>query len=614
MTHPFLFHSQTQDGFCLSQGLAQVTLRTQSQGIEKVYLRHEPDNEEYLVEMQPIESVGALKQWRASFALNSDRDVTQYVFKVLTEDGQYWLDARGVQKRMPGSEYHFKYNAKHQPPAWVKEQVFYQIFPDRFCNGNPDISVKDGEYTVKNGTRPVVAKAWGEAVDTGSGYGGCEFYGGDLAGIASKLDYLQTLGVSALYLNPIFTAPSNHKYDTTDYLTVDPHLGTNQEFAELTQALHQRDMKVILDAVFNHTSCEHPWLDRGGKGDNGAYHHSDSPYRDYYFFDGDTKNYIGWKGIENLPVLNFAHQAVRDYIYQGEDAVIRHWLKAPYQIDGWRFDVIHMLGEGEGAYNNAHYVQAFRQATKAENPQAYVLGEHFFEATKWLQGEQEDGSMNYYGFAHPVRALLAQQDIAYDPITIDGCEFVEWLNEARAKVPWLNQLSQLNQLDSHDTARFITLLNQHQGYMEIALGLLFTYVGTPCLYYGTEVGLAGGQDPDNRRCFPWEQVDTSPWFGYVQRLIQLRTTHPCLQQGAILFLAIEKDHFAFTRQLGEECALVVVNLANHTKPISLPFWQTGISAGQLTPMMEQRASLAISEDMCMEIAPESISVWMVDAK
>ena len=320
---------------------------------------------------------------------------------------------------------------------------------------------------------------------------------------------------------------------------------------------------------------------------SGAYDHADSPYHDYYFFDSDdSKKYAGWKGISSLPVLNFSNVAVRDHIYQSEDSVIKHWLKAPYNVDGWRFDVIHMLGEGEGAYNNAHYVKAFRDSTKEENPEAYILGEHFFEATSWLQGEQEDGSMNYYGFAHPVRALLAKQDIAYEPINIDMLAFSDWLAEARAKIPWLNQLSQLNQLDSHDTARLLTLLSGDQAKQKLALTLLFTYVGTPCLYYGSEVGLEGGQDPDNRRCFPWGEEDASPWFPFHQALIKLRKERRSLQGGAYLELYCDAETLVYVRSLEGENSLVVLNLSKNEKVLSLPIWKLGQEQGELVGLLD----------------------------
>ncbi|WP_261902892.1 maltodextrin glucosidase [Vibrio fortis] len=593
---PYLFHAQTSDYVQLEQRVVTLKLHTERDDWAKVQIRHEPDNEEYLVDMSLAGKQGRLFVWEAKIPLNTDQAITHYTFKLLSQSGQFWLDSQGVHIRMPSRAHHFKLNADHQPPNWVAEQVFYQIFPERFCNGNPEISVQPGEYRLKEGTVDVVVKEWGADVEGHNGTGAAEFFGGDLAGIHSKLDYLQELGVTALYLNPIFQSPSNHKYDTTDYYNVDSHFGTNQEFAALSDDLHSRGMKVVLDAVFNHTSVEHPWFDKLGKGDAGAFGKPDSEYHDYYFFnDDDAQTYVGWKGINSLPVLNFSNESVREYIYQSEDSVIKHWLKAPYSVDGWRFDVIHMLGEGEGAYNNAHYVREFRNAAKSQNPDAYILGEHFFEATSWLQGDQEDGSMNYYGFAHPVRALLAKQDIAYEPIDISMRDFSEWLGEARAKVPWQNQLSQLNQLDSHDTARFISLLEGDVEKQSIALTLLMTYVGTPCLYYGTEVGLEGGQDPDNRRCFPWGEEQTSSWFAFTQNLIQLRRERASLQTGAYQELYCDDEVLIYARSLEQEHTLTVINLGSSMSEITLPVWKLGIESGVLKSAIDESLVFQIED-------------------
>lgn len=604
---PYLYHAQTSDFVDLERGFLTLKLHTEREDWNKVQLRHEPDNEEYLVDMSLVGRQGRLFIWEARIPLNTDQPITHYTFKLLSKTGQFWLDAQGVHLRMPSRSHHFKFNAEHQPPSWVAEQVFYQIFPERFCNGNPDISVQPGEYRLKEDTLDVVVKDWGDAVEGHNGTGAAEFFGGDLAGIHSKLNYLQDLGITALYLNPIFHSPSNHKYDTTDYYNVDPHFGTNQEFAALSDDLHSRGMKVVLDAVFNHTSVEHPWFDKLGRSETGAFGQPQSEFRDYYFFNNiEATQYVGWKGIHSLPVLNFSNEAVRDYIYQAEDSVIKHWLKAPYGIDGWRFDVIHMLGEGEGAYNNAHYVREFRDAAKSENPDAYILGEHFFEATSWLQGDQEDGSMNYYGFAHPVRALLAKQDIAYDPIDINVRDFSNWLSEARAKVPWLNQLSQLNQLDSHDTARFISLLNGDTAKQEIALALLMTYVGTPCLYYGTEVGLEGEQDPDNRRCFPWGEEQTSSWFEYTQTLIKLRQERASLQTGAYQELYCDEEMLVYVRSLGQEHTLVAINLGQTSSEVVIPVWKLGLESGDMREVFADNDVLSIDKGQ-LQVSLQSMS-------
>ncbi|UPQ89580.1 maltodextrin glucosidase [Vibrio sinaloensis] len=576
MSFPFLYHGQTTPWVTLERRKLTLTLATdKTTPFHQVLIRHEPDNEEYFAAMSVIQETEHLRYWQGEFELRHDQPLNSYTFKLILEKQQYWLSAWGVTNRMPGLEKHFKINPDQRPPSWVKHQVFYQIFPDRFCNGKPEISTQDNEYQVADERKTIVAKQWEEPVDNQSGNGGYEFYGGDLYGVEHKLDYLQELGITTLYLNPIFASPSNHRYDTMDYYNVDPHLGNNEHFAALCGDTHQRGMKIVLDAVFNHTSTEHPWFNRlGWHQDPGAYQSSQSRYRDYYFFAGDSQQYIGWKGVKSLPVLNFENAKVRDAIYQSEDSIIKYWLKPPYNIDGWRFDVIHMLGEGEGAKNNAHYVKAFRDSAKAVNPDSYVLGEHFFEASSWLQGDQEDGSMNYYGFAHPLRALLANKDIALDPISITMFEFRDWLAEARAKIPWDNQLAQLNQLDSHDTPRFFTLLDQNQALFKIAVTFLFTYVGTPCLYYGTEIGMQGGADPDNRRCMEWDKLHQSELLPFFKQQIELRKTRPALRYGSYIELYCDEACLVFARTCSEDTVLVGINLSQVEKDVSLSAEQT----------------------------------------
>ncbi len=608
MSLPFAHHAQTSDGFVHQNGELSLTLNTESDLYSKVYIRHEPDNEESLVEMRPVGKLGRLTQWKACISINPDKPLTHYVFKMLTATAQHWLDARGVHNRIPPRDYHFKYNSQYQPPEWVKKQVFYQIFPDRFCNGNSAISVKSNEYSIRGGKRNVIAKQWGEAVSTHDSNGSIEFYGGDLAGVRSKLDYLQKLGITTIYLNPIFTSLSNHKYDTTDYFNIDPHIGTNEEFAELCDDVHRRGMKIVLDAVFNHTSAEHPWFDRFGQFDNGAFSCEQSPYRNYYLFDHEN-NYACWKGVENLPVLNFLNSEVREYIYEGNSSVVKHWLRSPYAIDGWRFDVIHMLGEGSGARNNAYYVRQFRDSVKQVNPEAYVLGEHFFEATQWLQGDQEDGAMNYYGFAHPVRAWLTGYDIAYEPISLSTKEFVEWILEAQAKIPWLNQLAQLNQLDSHDTMRWATLVKGENALIDIGVTLLMTMVGTPCVYYGTEVNLEGGLDPDNRRCFPWEKASQ---VNQLKDLIEIRNGNIELQQGAVLFLYCEDNCLAYARYFENGVTLVVVNLNTEPKHVAVPMWQIGIENSKATNFRSQEICNIC--DGILELTLEATSVDLFKVK
>ena len=615
MQTPFLFHGQDQAWLRASVTELTLTVATaQDFTPAAFFVRCEPDNEEKLIPLHESGSKGQLKLWSTIIPLNQDKATTVYCFKTVTNERQWWLSAIGVTSRVPAREQQFRYNTEDQPPAWVQQQIFYQIFPDRFANGNPDLNVVDNEYHLAGNAKPAVTRAWHEGVSTHEKQGACEFFNGDLHGIRDRIDYLKELGITTLYLNPVFASLSNHKYDTCDYLNVDPHLGSNELLAEISAELHDKGMKIILDGVFNHTSLNHPWFDRFNKRSDGlgAWQNPTSPYRHFYQFDGDSENYIGWNGHKSLPKLNFLNPEVQDYFYAAEDAVIRHWLKPPYNIDGWRLDVIHMLGEGEGAKNNAHYVRAFRQATKAENPETYLLGEHFFEASAWLQGDQEDGAMNYYGFAHPVRAFFTGLDIVYAPCHIDAAEFAAWLNEAAAKIPWQNQLSQLNQLDSHDTMRFLTMAQGNEQTLRNALMMLFCWVGAPCLYYGTEVALEGGQDPDNRRPFPWQRLDSrSDMIEFIRNLTQLRQQSIVLQSGSVQWLLAEGDILAFARSHHNKIVVYTLNRGATAQTLTLPIWQTGSTCTTLHTLNGEAYEVNGQGEITITLASNTATIlWM----
>lgn len=542
-----------------------------------VYLRAEPDNEEQLITMHPAGTTNGLARFEAELPWDRANEATHYAFKVLHGRRQTWLAADGMHPHLPPRELLFKVCRAHVPPAWVAEQIVYQIFPDRFCQGDPGHAVATDEYVYGLGHSRVVQKPWGAPIDRS--VAATAFYGGDLVGIRHQLAYLQgELGVTMLYLNPIFTSGSNHKYDTEDYENVDPHLGGNAALVELAAALRGRGMRLVLDAVVNHTGANHPWFNRLGRhAEVGAFQSADSPWRAWYLFSG-TGAYASWKGHGSLPVLDFGNPEVRAQVYGDPDAILRRWLRPPYAIDGWRFDVIHMLGEGPGAHNNAHHVREMRRAVRDENPDAYVMGEHFGEATRWLQGEQEDGAMNYYGFAHPLRAWLAERDLGDDPAELSTPELEHWLTSARARVPYANQLAQLSLLDSHDTSRFLTALGGDLGRMQLAVTLLFTYAGVPCIYYGDEIGLEGGGDPDCRRCFDWDRARwNAPLHAHYRRLIAWRKQRAEWRHGAYQTLAVSDDALVFARYVEGAVTLVGVNRGAAPAVLPLPLGELPVA-------------------------------------
>jgi alpha-glucosidase len=528
---------------------AQVLLLTDHAGADAVQLRTLADNEAELLPMAPAGRHGMLHGWQATLPWDGGFETTRYAFRLVAGGRAHWLAADGMHARVPAEAVHFRIHPGERPPGWVPDQVFYQVFPDRFCRASP---LPPSRALLPPGGEP---KAWNDPIDVANP--AHSFWGGDLAGLERQLPYLHDeLGVTALYLNPVFAAGSNHRYDTWDYTQVDPLLGGNAALASLCRALRERGMRLVLDAVVNHTGVQHPWFDHDSRPSTpGAARSPASPFRGFYAIDS-AGTPLGWKGHASLPVLDFASPAVCDAVYGAPDSVLRRWLRPPWAIDGWRLDVIHMLGEGPGARNNATHVRAFRRAIREENREAYVLGEHFAEATRWLQGDQEDGAMNYHGFTHPLRAWLG----AAGEAPLATAEFERWLAEARGLIPWDNQLAQLNLLGSHDTARALTLLGGDLRRLTLALTLLFTYPGVPCLYYGDEIGLDGGGDPDCRRPFPWRREQ---WNGTLlaccQRLVRQRRQRAEWRRGAWQTLAQGRDHLVFARYTGRAVTVVALN-------------------------------------------------------
>ncbi|WP_395700386.1 maltodextrin glucosidase [Aquabacterium sp.] len=536
----------------------RVSLLTDCTEPTAVYLRTLPDNEETLLPMRHAGAWGALQRWELLVPWDAGNPATLYAFKLLHQGRQHWLAADGTHAHVPPEAQHFRV-PREAPPAWVRDQVFYQVFPDRFARGTGSTTDRHGETVYGSRPQPAQQLPWGAALDPA--HANTSFHGGDLDGVREQLDHVQQrVGASAIYLNPVFTSGSNHRYDTEDYDNVDPHLGGNAALERLAAEMRGRGMRLMLDAVVNHTGTNHPWFNRWGRhAEPGAAQSPASRWRDWYAFNRDGQP-MYWKGHDSLPVLDFSNPGLRAAVYEGEDAILKRWLRAPYAIDGWRLDVIHMVGEGAGARNNAHYVRGMRQAIKQVNEQAYVLGEHFSEATRWLQGDQEDGSMNYYGFAQPVWAWLAGEDVNGHATELSTAEFRAWLDRARAAIAHETQLVQFNLLGSHDTPRFMTRLRGNVARARLGMTLLFAYPGVPCLYYGDEVGMEGGGDPDCRRCMDWTEAG---WhhdlLAHVQALAALRRERAEWRDGALQWLAQGNEWVAFARYTGESMSLIAVN-------------------------------------------------------
>lgn len=453
---------------------------------------------------QPFPGVTA---WRAAIDLRSGQPRRRYSFKLLWIDRQLWFTPQGFSRFPPARLEQFAVDAPDSGPQWVADQVFYQIFPDRFARSASRDAQQDQVYYHHAAGQEIVLRDWDEPLTAQAG--GSTFYGGDLDGISEKLPYLKKLGVTALYLNPVFTAPSVHKYDTEDYRHVDPQFGGDPALMRLRLKTQQQGMRLVLDGVFNHSGDSHTWFDRHQRGSGGACHHPDSPWRDWYSFSPDGVA-LDWLGYSSLPKLDYQSESLVNEMYRGEDSIVRHWLKAPWNMDGWRLDVVHMLGEAGGAHNNLQHVAGITQAAKETQPDAYVFGEHFGDARQWLQADAEDAAMNYRGFTFPLWGFLANTDISYDPQQIDAQTCMAWMENYRAGLSHQQQLRMFNQLDSHDTARFKSLLGNDVARLPLAVVWLFSWPGVPCIYYGDEVGLDGDNDPFCRKTFPGRRKNRMP--------------------------------------------------------------------------------------------------------
>ena len=518
----------------------------------------------------------------------------RYCFEISDEEETCYYGRCGVSKEIV-EFYNFVIVPGFSTPDWAKGAVMYQIFTDRFYNGDPSNDVETNEYYYIGGYSTKV-KDWNKYP---AAMGVREFYGGDLKGVMEKLDYLQDLGVEVLYFNPLFVSPSNHKYDIQDYDYIDPHYGvivedggevlaegetenrkatkyqkrvtdlknleaSNQLFIELVEELHRRGMKIILDGVFNHCGSFNKWMDReriyeGQKDyEPGAFVSADSPYKSYFhFFDDDRAkwpyngSYDGWWGHDTLPKLNYEDSVkLENYIlYIG-----KKWVSPPYNVDGWRLDVAADLGQ-TNEYNHVFW-KKFREAVKSANPNALILAEHYGDPSEWLQGDEWDTVMNYDAFMEPVTWFLTgmekHSDEQREELRGNTDHFVGSITHHMGNMLMPSLQVAMNELSNHDHSRFLTRTNYMVGRVENlgpaaandyvnlavmreAVVMQMTWVGAPTVYYGDEAGVCGFTDPDNRRTYPWGH-ENQELIAFHREMIRIHKEHPALRTGSLNIL------------------------------------------------------------------------------
>ncbi len=553
--------------------------------------------------------------------------VFRYVFRISKGKETVYYDRVGVSDGIRVFQ-GFEIIPDFKTPDWAKGAIMYQIFVDRFCRGDGSNDVLDDEY-IYLGVPCIRTTNWSQYPSNFDvGY----FYGGDLQGVMDKLDYLKSLGVEAIYFNPIFVSPSNHKYDTQDYEHIDPHYAkivndggelvdpeaednlkatkyiirtTDKEnleasdrfFADFVDIAHQKGIKIILDGVFNHCGSFHKWLDKefiykNAKGyPKGAFHGVDSPYRSYFRFYEDTDSYDGWWGHSTLPKLFYENS---DKLVNEILAIARKWISPPYNVDGWRLDVAADLGHSE-EFNHRFWTK-FRKEVKKINPDVIILAEHYGDPYLWLNGKQWDTVMNYDAFMEPVSFFLTgmekHSEAFYAEKRGDGKLFWHTLLYAKARMPMPSYMCSMNELSNHDHSRFLTRTNMKVGRLHTvgskaanegvdvsifrqAVIMQMTLQGAPTIYYGDEVGVCGWTDPDNRRSFPWGKEDWNI-LEFHKYAINLHKRHKSLRCGSLIPILGEKDLIAYIRAVKDEQILVVIYTGSEEIEVDIPVWLMGL--------------------------------------
>ena len=560
----------------------------------------------------------------------------RYCFEVQSGTEKYYYGRCGISREIL-EYYNFVVVPGFSTPDWAKGAVMYQIFTDRFYNGDKSNDVETNEYYyIGDYSRRVTN--WDKYP---ANMGVREFYGGDLQGVMDKLDYLQELGVEVVYFNPLFVSPSNHKYDIQDYDYIDPHYGkivddggevlpdgvtdnsqatkykkrttglknleaSNELFIKLVEELHRRGMKVILDGVFNHCGSFNKWMDREriyeGEEDYepGAYVSADSPYRSYFRFfkEGPENwpyngNYDGWWGHDTLPKLNYEDSVkLENYIlYIG-----RKWVSPPYNVDGWRLDVAADLGRSN-EYNHDFW-KKFRTAVKDANPNALILAEHYGDPSDWLKGDEWDTVMNYDAFMEPITWFLTgmekHSDEAREELLGNIDNFIGSMAHHMSNMLTPSLQVAMNELSNHDHSRFLTRTNhmvgrvEHLGpeaaneyvnkaVMREAVVMQMTWVGAPTIYYGDEAGVCGFTDPDNRRTYPWGREDHE-LIAFHKEAIRIHKEHPALRTGSLKILGGEENVLAYARFKGNDRIVIVINNRSERTEVKVPVWEAEIPA------------------------------------
>ena len=518
---------------------------------EKAMLRIYHDGEPRIFEMK-LSKKGTVESW---YQVNVEIMNLQssYRFAFIGHGKYEYLNARGLFDHDVHSNNDFQIVAIPANPAWINSSVFYQIFPDRFARSGKVNITPDWAYP----------REW-NLLPRGRGkYTGQELYGGDLYGVQEHLDHVTELGANGIYFTPIFPSRSNHRYDATSFDHVDPILGGDEAFKSLIKVSKKKGIRILGDLTSNHCGAGHNWLAKAKKDKK-------SKERTYFFWDKSIKwGYVGWYGLESLPKLNYASKALRRAVYEAPNSIVKKWISPKFGMAGWRIDVGNMTGVQGGEDHHVEVMRGIRNAMQEVNPDTWLVAENGDFIASDLDGLGWQGAMNYQGFMRPFWNWINRnpeitggfQGLPFAMPKINGKQLVASIQEFNSTIPWRSLTASMMLLDSHDTARFRTVVLGDISAHKTAMTMMLSYPGVPSIFAGDEIGVEGSWGEDARRTINWE--DRSGWdlefFTEVKKLVKLRKSQDALINGGLRWISVENDYVAYLRESKKQTLLVLVS-------------------------------------------------------
>ena len=563
---------------------------------QEAFVRVYEDAEPRTYKLSRVKKLNTESWYQVSITIHNLHTIYRFVF---IGDGKYeWLNAYGLSDHDVHSNNDFQIVAIPDNPQWIHSSVFYQIFPDRFARSGTINEIPDWAYP----------RDWNELPRGRSKFTGQELYGGDLLGVQQHLDHVSDLGVNGIYFTPMFPSRSNHRYDATSFDHIDPVLGGDKAFQSLIAVAKKNRIRILGDLTSNHCGKGHDWLAKAKKNPRSKEH-------GYFYWDKKIKwGYVGWFGLESLPKLNYSSQALRQTMYGAKNSIVKKWLTPKFGMAGWRIDVGNMTGVQGPDNFHSEVAQGIRQAMQEVNPDTWLVAENGDFKASDLNGLGWQGAMNYQGFMRPFWNWINKnpeitggfQGLPFAMPKINGAQLVASIQEFNASVPWRSLTASMLLLDSHDTARFRTVVLGDKAAHVAAMTMMLTYPGVPSIFAGDEIGLEGSWGEDSRRTINWE--DRSQWdfefMAQVKNLIKLRKTHDALINGGLRWVAVEDDFIAYLRESKGESILTLV--ARHAVSTKIDIGSFGYSVAKTLFGQEAKgASIAFKSKGA------SAAVWLL---